>query len=112
MNKLEPFSRRKFAHLDSCPAAQTESWNLMNFDTGLCGPIRNRRIVLRQRPDRVVQQVSTQPACLSFESQRRMDHSGKACLVSPVEPSLKIRIPSRMMDPRAKIPGEARHFVN
>jgi len=36
------------------------------------------RFVLRKRADRVVQQVSTQTAGLSFETQGRMDHSGKA----------------------------------
>ncbi len=59
-----------------------------------------------------MQQVSAQTAGLSFEPQRRMDHSGKARFVSPVEPPLKIRIPARMMDPRAKVPGKACHFVN
>src|ERR1700687_923013 len=70
------------------------------------------RLALRKRADRVVQQVSTQMACLSFETQGRMDHSGKAGFVSQVEPALKIRIPSRVTDPRTEVPGEARHLVN
>src|SRR5260370_36983319 len=41
-----------------------------------------------------------------------MDHSGEARFVSTIESSLKIRIPSRVMDPRTKVPGEARHLVN
>src|SRR5437660_4243889 len=68
--------------------------------------------VLRKRADRVLQQVSTQTACLSLETQGRMDHSGKAGFVSQVDSALKIRIPSRVTDPRTEVPGEARHFVN
>src|SRR5260370_40895877 len=41
-----------------------------------------------------------------------MDHSRKARFVSPVESSLKIRIPSRVTDPRTEVPCQARHFVN
>src|SRR5229473_757179 len=42
------------------------------------------RFVLRERADRVVQQVSTQTARLSFEAQGRMDHSGEARFVPTI----------------------------
>src|ERR1700716_3159429 len=105
---LKPAPGRRQPH-SRPPTPLTLGVQLLRYDRRVAFDLA---LVLRECADGVVQQISTQPACLSFEAQRRMDHSGKARSVPTVEPSLKIRIPSRMMNPRTEVPGEACHFVN
>src|SRR5882672_1845952 len=61
---------------------------------------------------RIVKQVAFEAAGLSLEAQSFVDDPGKLCGVSPKEAPLKIRVPTRVMNPRAEIPRAPCKFVH
>ena len=69
-------------------------------------------LVLSERKNRVVKQISSQPSGRAFEPQRFVNNALETGRTTAVKAPLIIRIPSRVFNPCAQVPGATGELIH